>query len=332
MNSTYKQHEERIRGKVVVITGASGGAGRAIAVEFARYGANLALAARRDVALDEVVQECKETGAFSAIAIPADVTDAESVKSLAQTVYEAFGSIDVWINNAGVLAVGSFTEIPVEVSDQVININLLGYVHGAYAVLPYFKIQKHGILINNISVGGWFPVPYAAAYSASKFGLRGFSEALRGELRSWPDICICDAFPAFLDTPGIQHAANYTGKYLKPAPPVYDPGDLARAMVKIVMRPKSSFVVGSFSTFLRVAHLLFPGLTRRITGKVVETYLKKADPVPSGSGNVFMPLKFGTGMRGGWDRFQAPPAKKVAAVMLLSGMVGFAVTSLMKRL
>lgn len=331
MEKNPAKQKKDLKGRTVVITGASGGAGRAIAVEFARKGARLMLAARRGAALADVVEECTATGAESAVSLTTDVTDAEAVKLLAQTAFEVYGSIDVWVNNAGVLAAGAFTETPVEIMDQVIRTNLMGYIHGAHAVLPYFKDQGHGVLINNISIGGWFPVPYAASYSASKFGLRGFSEALRGELRNWPDIYVCDAFPAFLDTPGIRHAANYTGRYLKPAPPVYDPGILAKAVVKLAVHPANSVTVGGIATFLRLSHFLFPGFTRSITAGVIENYLKGADRVPLSSGNLFRPLKFGSGTNGGWSRFTPPPKTKIAAALLLMGAAGLLLLKLGKR-
>jgi short-subunit dehydrogenase len=143
----------------------------------------------------------------------------------------------------------------------------MGYIHGAHAVLPYFKQQQSGVLINNISIGGWFPVPYGVGYSASKFGLRGYSEALRGELARFPYIYICDLFPAFLDSPGIQHAANYTGRILRPAPPVYDPQRLARVIVSTARHPKKSVSFGSITPLLRLTHFLMPGVTRYITAK-----------------------------------------------------------------
>ena len=286
--------------KTVVITGASSGAGRAAAMEFAKHGAKIILASRNIEALDEVEAQCREMGAL-ALAVQTDVTDAEAIKKLAATANEFGGSIDIWINNAGVLAAGEFTETPIEVHDRVIRTNLLGYLYGAYAVLPYFKKQGYGVLINNISVGGWMPVPYGVAYSASKFGLRGFSQALRGELIKYKNIHVCNMFPAFLDSPGIQHAANFTGHTLKPAPPVYDPQRLARAMVAVAKYPKDSVTVGSVSTFLKLAHFIMPGVTRAVTAKAIETYLKQADEVPETSGNLFDTVNYGTSIHGGWN-------------------------------
>ncbi len=309
-----------IKNKTVVITGASSGAGRAAALEFARYEAKLVLAARREEALAELVQECRELGAV-AIAVPTDVTDDVAMKQLATTAINFNGRIDVWINNAGVLAAGEFTETPVEVHKQVIQTNLMGYLHGAHAVLPYFKRQNGGVLINNISVGGWFPVPYGAGYSASKFGLRGLSEALRGELIDYPNIFVCDLFPAFLDTPGIQHAANYTGRILKPAPPVFDPQRLARKMVSLVKYPKKT-ATDSAATFLKLANALFPGLTRSITLKVIKAYLKNADPVPYTNGNIFEPAAFGTSIHGGWNTAadQEQRKKTIKKSLVISGV------------
>lgn len=293
-------HRDDLIKKTVVITGASSGAGRAAAIEFARHGAKIVLAARNMKALDEAAAQCREMGAL-ALAVQTDVTDAEAMKKLAATANEFGGSIDVWINNAGVLAAGEFTDTPVAVHDMVIKTNLLGYLHGAHAVLPYFKKQQYGILINNISVGGWIPVPYGVGYSASKFGLRGFSKALRGELLKYKNVHICDLYPAFLDSPGIQHAANYTGHILKPAPPVYDPQRLARAMVAVARKPVKAVTVGSMATFLRLAHFIMPGVTRAITAKAIETYLKVAAPVMETSGNVFDPADYGTSIHGGWN-------------------------------
>jgi short-subunit dehydrogenase len=329
----YKPLQE----KTIVITGATSGAGRATAIEFARHGAKIVLAGRNMEALDEVEAICREIGSL-ALAVETDVTDAEAMKNLAATAAEFGGSIDVWVNNAGVLAVGEFDKTPIEIHDQVIRTNLMGYLHGAHAVLPYFKSQQYGVLINNISVGGWFPVPYGVGYSASKFGLRGFSEALRGELRSYKNIHVCDLFPAFLDSPGIQHAANYSGKYLRPAPPVYDPQRVARAIVRAAQRPKDSVTIGIISTLLKLAHFFAPAISRNVTANTVETYFNHAEAAPETSGNLFSPARFGTSIHGGWNSAADQEVRKKAMIKSLTvagiatGALVFGIAQIRKRL
>lgn len=310
-----------IKGKVVVITGASSGAGRAMALAFARKGAVLILSGRREKALQDAVADCQAFGA-RAIYVIADVTSAPEMRRLAKLAFEFGGQIDVWVNNAGVLAAGPFDETPVEVHDRVIQTNLIGYLNGAHAVLSYFKEQGHGILINNISVGGWTPVPYAVGYTASKFGLRGYAESLRGELSDWPHIHVCNVYPSFLDTPGMQHAANYTGKLLKPAPPVLDPMQVADAVVRIAAYPRKERTIGGPAFFLRVAHFLLPTLSSRITGKVMRTYLKQADDAPFTNGNLFEPVDYGTTSYGGWRLSSKSPSKQVAAGFLIGVLAG----------
>jgi short-subunit dehydrogenase len=309
--------DNNIAEKVIVISGASGGVGRAMAQELARRGARLVLGARREDALEEVVSECQSLGG-QALALVANVTEPKDMHKLATAAIDTYGTLDVWINNAGVLAAGAFDHTPMDIHDRVIRTNLMGYVHGAHAALPHFKQQGHGILINNISVGGWFPVPYGAAYSASKFGLRGFSDALKGELHAYPHIHVCDLYPGFLDTPGIQHAANYTGKVVKPAPPVYDPRRVARMVVSLIEHPRPKRAVGAGASFLKLAYALFPRLSRTITATVIESYLKKADETPVTNGNLFEPLDYGRGIDGGW---RLPPSSNQA---LRAGLLGLA--------
>ena len=251
------------------------------------------------------------------------------VHQLAKETIKQFGAIDVWVNNAGVLSAGKFDEIPADVNEDVIRTNLLGYIHGAQAVLPIFKQQGYGTLMNNISVGGWFATPYMAAYCASKFGLRGFFEALKGELKDYPAIHICDLYPGFLDTPGIQHAANYTGKYLRPAPPVYDPADVAKAVVRLIQQPKEKKIIGSSSLFLKTAFTLFPRLSRNITAALIKTYLQKADESENTSGNILQPVDFGTGVYGGWESYFNQQIKRKAP--LVAAGVAVAVLLLVNR-
>ena len=184
------------------------------------------------------------------------------------------------------------------------------------------------MLVNNISVGGWFVTPYMAAYSASKFGLRGFFESLKGELNQYPNIHICDLYPGFLDTPGMQHAANYTGKSLKPAPPVYDPRKLAKAIISLVNNPQPRTTVGTASGFLRVAYYFFPTLSRNITSAAIRAYLKQAHPIENTSGNVLHAVEYGNGIDGGWRNTSLSPSLRTKRLLLFAGIaVGFIILS-----
>jgi short-subunit dehydrogenase len=311
-----------VTGKTIVITGASSGAGRAAALEFAPYKPYLVLAARNEMSLNELAEECSALGAEVKVVIT-DVTDAKAMINLANKANDWQGQLDVWINNAGVLAAGDFDKTPMEVHQQIVETNLLGYMNGAHAVLPIFKNQHHGVIINNISIGGYLPVPYGAGYTASKFGLRGFSEALKAELTAWPRIYVCDLFPAFLDTPGIYHAGNYTGKALKPAPPVYDPKRLAQAMLKVIKKPgnHANTYVGSASLLLKFSHALFPELTTKLTGFVMRKYFNAADELPATNGNLFNTVKYGMSTHGGFGTSGKPKAhRKYLAAALLAGL------------
>lgn len=314
--------------KVVIITGASSGVGAAAALEFATYKTQLVLAARNENALEKVADECRALGA-EALVVVTDVTDTKAMINLANKANDYYGHVDVWINNAGVLGAGDFDVTPMETHEQIIRTNLIGYMNGAHAILPVFKAQGYGTIINNISIGGYLPVPYGAGYTASKFGLRGFSESLKAELKAWPGIHVCDLFPAFLDTPGIYHAANYTGKMLKPAPPVYDPVKVARAMVQLSNQPKSNTYVGSTSLLLKLAHAIAPEATANITGWVMRRYFKVADDVALTDGNTYSTVDFGTGIHGGFNLPMAPKQKR----NLIAGaaLAGFAATWLLLR-
>lgn len=294
--------------KTVVITGASSGAGRAMAEEFCLVGARLVLSARSAESLENVVQLCRDLGAEVHVVV-ADVGIAADVVNLAAKAKKIGGSIDVWVNNAGVMAMGPFDLMPFESSHRVIQTNLMGFIYGAQAAIPYFKEQGQGILINNISVGGYLPVPYGAAYAASKFGIRAFMAAIDTELSSWKNIHVCNLYPAFLDTPGMQHAANYTGRVLQPMPPVYDPQKLAKTAVLLARRPRKSSSTHLITYGLKTAYSLFPKLTLLATKAVIDTYLKQADPIAQTDGNLYVPLPYGKGVSGGWAQTFGAKAK-----------------------
>lgn len=288
-----------LHGALVVLTGASSGIGRAAAQAFARQGARLVLAARDAEALAETADECRALGG-EVLVVPTDVTHSDEVEALASAAAEfGQGRIDVWINNAGIGAVGAFDETPLDAHEQVVQTDLLGYLRGAHAVLPYFKQQQRGVLINTLSVGSWVAQPFAAAYSASKFGLRGLSQALRGELGPWPDVHICDVYPGIVDTPGFRDGGNYAGRSLQPPPPLIDPRQVANAMVSLVLHPRHTTLVGATATLLRLANFLTPGFDR-LNGLITGFALGRAQRVPTSSGNLFHPPLGQRRIDGGW--------------------------------
>ena len=139
---------EDISGKTVVITGASSGFGRGAALEFARLGANVVLAARRDDLLEEVARECRARSA-GAWAVPTDVSRREDMENLARTALSEAGWIDVWINNAGIGAIGRFEDIPLDVHEQVLATNLLGTFYGSWVAWRAFLQRGRGSQAND---------------------------------------------------------------------------------------------------------------------------------------------------------------------------------------
>ncbi|ATN05369.1 short-chain dehydrogenase [Chryseobacterium indologenes] len=284
-------------GETVVITGASSGIGKATAEAFAEQGADLVLAARGEEALQETAEVCRKLGA-TVIAVPTDTSVAEEVQHLVNEAIEFSGKIDYWVNNAGVLAFGKFEEIPVEVTDQIVKTNLLGYMHSAHAVLPVFKKQKRGVLLNNISIGGWMPAPYGTAYTASKYGVRGMVETLQGEVSDYPDIHICALYPGFQKSSGIEHAANYSGIKLSTPPPSFDPRKLAASIVETAKNPKDVSYPDWSAVAFKNIYEMFPGVVRYISSAGMRLALKKAHKDKNTSGNVLEPSKINTGING----------------------------------
>ncbi|WP_027388789.1 SDR family oxidoreductase [Chryseobacterium gregarium] len=279
--------ERTLEGKTVVITGGSSGVGRAAAEAFALEGCNVIVAARGKEALDETVALCRDLG-VAAMGVPTDVSIAADVQNLANKALEFNGRIDIWVNNAGVMASGKFEEIPMDLNEQVIKTNLFGYMHGAYSALPLFKKQKEGILINNISIGGFMPAPYSAVYSSTKFGIRGMMECLHGEISDFPDVHICNIYPQIQRSTGNMHSAKFSGLDFKIPPFAADPRDTAAKFVELAKNPRKEMFPDMMSKILTTAYKMFPKPVIN-TASAGMRLMMKIKNAPSDSGNVLQP-------------------------------------------
>lgn len=289
--------DQDLKDHVVVITGASSGFGRGCALEFGRRGAKIIAAARRDSLLDSLVHELTLQGC-KAIAVPTDVSQHEEMEALAARAVRDFGQIDVWLNAAGIGALGRFDEVPIQDHRRVIEITLLGVLQGSYYAMKQFRNQGHGTLINIASLLGKVPGAYYGSYSAAKHGAVGLTGALREELRKdkIEGIHVCAVMPGAFDTPFFEHAANYTGHDLTmPEPPFHDPLEVVEVIVDLVKNPKDEVAVGSDSK----RAIAMDKFARRMVEKRMEKSAAEMDegPIaPATAGSLYEPMMAGAGV------------------------------------
>lgn len=284
-----------LEGKVVVVTGASSGIGKGVARELAARGAKLVLAARRTHLLRQMAIDFGD-----ALPVTTDVGDPRDVENLAQAALGHFGRLDVWINNAGVGAIGRFDMVPLEDHLRVVAVNLGGTIAGSHVALRHFRRMQSGTLVNVASMLGKTPAPYYAAYCASKYGVVGLSAALRQELRAHGEsnIHVCDVLPMAADTTFYDHAANYTGHALRPYP-VTDAERVVEAIVDVVVDPRDEVTVGLPATAAVIAQQYAPWLTQAVTSVMThELQMEQAPEAPHSAGNLHVPLEVGTGVAG----------------------------------
>jgi NADP-dependent 3-hydroxy acid dehydrogenase YdfG len=190
-----------LRGRVVVVTGASSGIGEATAVAFARRGAKVVLAARRRDRLEDLADRIERAGG-RALPLVCDVTQRHEVERLPAIVEEAFGPTDVLVNNAGVPGGGDFADQSPEQIERVVRTNLFGVLWGTHAFLPGMLARGRGHVVNVASLAGRFAPPGAAVYAATKFGVVGFSEALHFETEP-RGVLVTAVNPGFVVTEGF---------------------------------------------------------------------------------------------------------------------------------
>lgn len=200
--------------RVVVITGASGGIGAALARRLAFDRARLVLAARREAELNAVCKETLRLGAKSAIAVPADVTKRDDVFKIRDAALEARGRIDVWVNNAGRGITRSVLELTDEDIDEMISVNVKSAIYGMQAVIPHFIERGSGHLINVSSFLGRVPIAsFRSVYSAAKAALNSLTANLRMDLREYPGIEVTLVMPGVVAT---DFARNVRGETRPP--------------------------------------------------------------------------------------------------------------------
>jgi short-subunit dehydrogenase len=255
---------EQLAGRVIVITGASSGIGRAVAVRCARMQANLVLVAREPQALEETLVQVRAEGG-TAMAMPGDVSDWAFISQVADRTAAAWGKIDVWINAAAAALYGALDEVTVEEFRRVIDVNLLGTVYGVKAALPYMQRAQAGTIINVGSVLSQRAVPLQSSYVASKHAIRGFTDALRMELMdAHPGIHVTLVMPSSINTPFFTHARSHMGVRPQPIPPVYDAETAADVIVNAIFtHPRDAYVGGSAIGFV-LLQKISPGLLDRL--------------------------------------------------------------------
>jgi short-subunit dehydrogenase len=308
---------------VVVITGASSGVGRATALRFARQGACLVLAARRGSALRDVAAECERLGA-SALPVMTDVTDAAAVDALAAVAVANFGVIDVWVNCAAVGVYADFSTVPLADFRRVLDVNIMGYVHGARSALEVMNEQGYGTIVNVSSIVGEVTQPYASSYGMSKAAVSALGSTMRQELalQKKKHIHVVTILPPTLDTPFFGHAANYTGRALRAMPPVFTPDQVAKKIVKSVKHPEGEIVVGLAGKALVRQHRTNQASAEAEMAVLVENgQFRRREAAEPTAGNLYSPSPVSdAAVTGGWHGEGRSGSRKVLLWLLLAGV------------
>src|ERR687886_494081 len=296
-----KLHLKPLREQVVVVMGASSGIGRATAAGFAAQGAKVVVAARGEAGLRSLVEEIR-AGGGQACAEVADVTDPAQVQRVAQRAVTEYGRLDTWVHAAAVLLVAPFERTTPEEFQRVIDVNLMGQVHGAMAALPHLK-EQGGALIHISSMGAKRGVPLQTAYCASKHGIDGFVETLRTEVRREElPISVTNIMPATINTPLFDQARTKVGVKPVAPPPIYQPGVVVDAILYAAEHPVRDLVVGGSAKALILGEKLAPRLLDALLVRFGFEAHDTGQPKPADApDNLFAPLDAHNTARDGFD-------------------------------
>ena len=274
-----------LRGKVVFITGGSRGLGLAMAEEFARRGARIAICARDAAELDRARQTIEREAGADVLTLVCDVSDRDQVESTVEKVQDRLGSIDVLVNNAGVIAVGPVENQTLVDFEEAMKVNFWSQVYATLAALPEMRRKGAARIVNITSIGGKVSIPHLLPYSCSKFAAVAFSEGLRAELAK-TDVKVVTVAPGLMRT-GSHINAEFKGKHsqeftwftLSGTNPItsINVSRAAKQIVDATISGRAELIISWQAELLARFHGLAPGLTTEILGIVNRTLPSAAE-------------------------------------------------------
>ena len=254
--------------RTVVVTGASGGIGRASAVAAGRRGDTVALLARGEAGLDGAAREVERAGG-KPVPIPVDVADADAIFAIAEKIESDVGAIDVWINDAFTSVFAPFDKIEPEEFRRVTEVSYLGFVYGTMAALKHMKPRNRGTIVQVGSALAYRGIPLQSAYCGAKHAIQGFHESLRCELlheKSGVQVTMVQ-MPA-VNTPQFSWVLSRLPRHAQPVAPIYQPEVAARAVMFASDHPhRREYWVGSSTAATLAANAIAPGLLDRYLAK-----------------------------------------------------------------
>jgi len=291
-----------VTGRVVVVTGASAGVGRATARAFAAAGDSVALLARGAAGLAGAAAEVESEG-VRAMVVEVDVADAAAVEAAAASVEAALGPIDVWVNCAMAAVLAPVSETTAEEFRRVTEVTYLGFVHGTLAALPRMRSRDHGVIVQVGSALAHRAIPLQATYCAAKHATRGFNDALRVELmHDKSNVKVTMVQLPGLNTTQFGWVKTTLSRHPQPVPPIYQPEVAARAIVAAADRPRREVYVGAPTPLVIWGGRLVPGLVDRYLAATNYEGQQTDEPIdPQRKDNLWSPVPGDSGSHGIFD-------------------------------
>ena len=281
---------EPASGRVVAITGASAGVGRATAAAFGRAGARVALLARGRAGLEAAEEEVESLGG-QALALPTDVADPDAVEEAAGRAEEELGPVDVWINNAMTSVFSPIHEMKAEEYRRVTEVTYLGYVHGTLSALRRMRPRDRGVVVNVGSALAFRSIPLQSAYCAAKHAIQGFTESLRVELlHDGSNVRVTEVHLPALNTPQFVWVKSRLSHQSQPLPPIFQPEVAAEAIRFAVEHDRRHVWVGAMAQMTAVGNHLAPGYMDRYLAEEGYEGQMTGEAAPSGRDNLWSPV------------------------------------------